>query len=104
MTDEPGLFILRDYWMSLEKNPPQEMKFIYHKYLDEMERDVREKWINRERAFIDLRILKDWQLKNWQTRTTESLYDELLKRFQEKKFISGNSNMFAQLLKNEDSF
>ena len=104
MTDEPGLFILRDYWMSLEKNQPQEMKFIYHKYLDEMERDVREKWINRERAFIDLRILKDWQLKNWQTRTTESLYDELLKRFQEKKFISGESNMFAQLLKNEDSF
>lgn len=104
MTDEPGLFILRDFWLSLEKNQPQEMKIIYYKYLDEIEKDVKEKWTNRERAFIDLRILKDWQLRNWQTRTNDSLYGDLVQKFQEKKFLTGESKMFAQLLKNEERF
>ena len=104
MTDEPGLFILRDYWLSLEKNQPLEMKVIYYRYLDEIERDAEEKWTNRERAFIDLRLLKDWQMKNWHTRTTDSLYSELLKKFQDKKFIVGSENLFSQLLKNEARF
>ena len=58
-SDEPGIFILRDYWLSLEKNQPNEMKVLYYKYLDEIEKDVIEKWTNRERAFIDLRLLKE---------------------------------------------
>ena len=103
MTDEPGLFILRDYWLSLEKNQPLEMKILYYRYLDEMERDVREKWANRERAFIDLRLLKDWHIKNWQTRTTDSLYAELLQKFHDKKFLNGDQHMFEQVLKNQDS-
>ena len=58
-SDEPGIFILRDFWLSLEKNQPNEMKVLYYKYLDEIERDVVEKWTNRERTFIDLRLLKE---------------------------------------------
>ena len=47
-------------------------------------------------------LKKDWHVKNWHSRTTESLYGELIKKFQEKKFIKGEKKMFAQMLKNEE--
>ena len=96
--DEPGIFILRDLWLSLEKNQPPEMKVIRQKYLEEIERDVQEKWANRERTFIDLKILKDWYQKDWQTRTKDSLSVELLEKFKKKKFLNSDDDIFAQLL------
>ena len=96
--DEPGIFILRDLWLSLEKNQPPEMKVIRQRYLEEIERDVQEKWANRERTFIDLKILKDWYQKDWQTRTKDSLSVELLEKFKKKKFLNSDDDIFAQLL------
>ena len=100
---EPGTFILRDAWLSMEKNQPLEMKVIRQNYLKEIENDVKEKWANRERTFIDLKLLKDWHQKDWQNRTMDSLCHDLLKKFKDKKFLSSEENIFAQLLSSKES-
>ena len=101
---EPGTFILRDAWLSLEKNQPLEMKVIRQKYLNEIENDVNEKWSNRERTFIDLKILKDWYQKDWFNRTNDSLCHELLGKFKEKKFLVSEENIFAQLIGSKECY
>ena len=100
---EPGTFILRDAWLSLEKNQPLEMKVIRQNYLNEIENDVKEKWANRERTFIDLKILKDWYQKDWYNRTNDSLCHELLRKFKEKKFLIMEDRIFTQLLASKES-
>ena len=99
---EPGTFILRDAWLSLEKNQPLEMKVIRQNYLNEIENDVKEKWSNRERTFIDLRILKDWYQNDWFNRTSDSLCHELMQKFKDKKFILSEEKIFAQLLSSKE--
>ena len=100
---EPGTFILRDAWLSLEKNQPLEMKVIRQNYLNEIENDVKEKWSNRERTFIDLKVLKDWHQKDWHNRTSDSLCHELLKKFKERKFLTNEEKIFSQLLSSKES-
>ena len=45
---------------------------------------------------------KDWHVKNWNTRTIDSLYGDMIKKFQEKNFLKGEKKMFVQLMKNEE--
>ena len=79
------------------------MKVIRQNYLDEIENDVKEKWANRERTFIDLKMLKEWHQKDWHNRTNDSLCHELLNKFKEKKFMTADENIFSQLLPSKDS-
>ena len=64
----------------------------------EVERDVIEKWETREKAMIDLRVLKEWHTNDWDIRTDDSLANEWIKFSNEKGFIKEPGNVFVQLL------
>ena len=98
MIEEKGIFLLRDIFLGMEKNQPAELRDIYNNYLKEIEADVIEKWENRDKAYIDLRVLKDWNVKNWKSLTQESLAIKLIKNLESKGFIDEPGNMFLQLL------
>ena len=100
--DDPGLFILRDAWLKFEQNQPKEMKEIHKRYLQEIKNDAEEKWTNRERSFLDLRVLQDWYIKDWHTKTHESLYEDLYVKFESKKFFKERNKMFEQLLDSQE--
>jgi len=100
--DDPGLFILRDAWLKFEQNQPAEMKDIYRKYLQEIKNDAEEKWTNRERSFLDLRVLQEWYDKDWHTKTRESLYEDLCVKFESKRFIKDSQKMFEGLLSSQE--
>ena len=95
--EEPGIFILRDIWLGMEKNQPDEIKQLYQRYLEEIKNDVERKWANRERTIVDLRLLKSWYIKNWHTRTAESLNSELVQKFVEMGFIEDGFGTFSQM-------
>ena len=95
--DEPGIVILRDIWFSFEKNQPEEVRALYQKYLKEIKEDVERKWANRERTIVDLRVLKEWYVKDWHTRTSESLYREIVSKFTSLGFIEDGFGTFSQM-------
>jgi len=100
--DDPGICILRDAWLKFEQNQPQEMQEIHRRYLREIKNDAEEKWTNRERSFLDLRVLQEWYDKDWHTKTRESLYEDLCTKFESKKFIKSRDQMFEGILGSQD--
>ena len=96
--DDPGIFCLRDVWLGLEHNQPQELKDIRVKYISEVKQDVIEKWTNREKVVINLQVLKEWHAKDWSTRTEDSLYNHWYYFFEQKGYISNPERAFSQLL------
>ena len=100
--DDPGLFILRDAWLKFEQNQPIEMQEIHRKYLREIKNEADEKWTNRERSFLDLRVLQDWYEKDWHTKTRESLFEDFYVKFESKKFIKNRSEMFENVLSSQE--
>ena len=101
--DDPGIFCLRDVWLGLQQNQPRELRDIRVKYISEVKQDVIEKWTNREKVVMNLRVLKDWHVKDWNTRTEESLYKHWRKYFDEKGFTSRAERVFSQLLSSKVS-
>lgn len=93
-----GIFILRDFWLEMEKNRPQELQDLYEAYLLEVEAHIQEKWDNRERDLIDMKVLKPWFMDDWKTRTTESAAEFYRKTFSERGYFNGETHMFTQLL------
>ena len=90
--------MLRDVWLGLEKNQPAELREIYNNYIKEIEADVIEKWESRDKAYMDLRILKDWYVKDWESLTSESLAIKFIKKLEGKEYLTEPGNMFSQLL------
>ena len=93
-----GVAILRDFWLGMEKNRPKELQEIYKKHLEEVEESIRDIWDNRDKILIDLKIIKSWHIKNWKTRTNESISKIMLHQFKDMGFISNESHIFSQLL------
>ena len=82
----------------MEKNRPKELQELYEAYLEEVEAHIQDKWDNRERDLIDMKVLKPWYLADWKTRTTESAAEFYKKAFSEREYFSGETHMFTQLL------
>ena len=71
---------------------------LYEAYLEEVEAHIKQKWDNRERDLIDMRVLKPWYLADWKSRTTESAAEFYRKIFTERGYCNGETHMFTQLL------
>ena len=82
----------------MKKNQPKELQDIYEGYLKEVEAHIKEKWENRERHLIDMKVLKPWYLHDWKTKTNESAAVFYKKEFEERGYFSGDSHLFTQLL------
>ena len=85
----------------MDKNKPRELLDLHEAYLDEVEVHINEKWANREKSLIDLKLQKEWYPKNWKTRTTESVAAGIIKVFKKKGWLNGDSHHFAQILAEE---
>ena len=95
---ELGIYILRDFWLQMPKNRREELQDIYEKYLDEVKAHLQEKWDNRERDLIDMKVLKPWYLDDWKSRTVESAAEFFRGKFKERNYFTGASHVFTQLL------
>lgn len=93
-----GVAILRDFWLNFEKNRPKELQEIYKKHLEEVEESIRDIWDNRDKILIDLKIIKSWHVRNWKTRTNESLSKIMMHQFKDLGFYSNEAHVFSQLL------
>ena len=82
----------------MPKNRPEELQEIYEKYLEEVKAHLQEKWENRERDLIDMKVLKPWYLEDWKNRTVESTAEFFRNKFTERNYINGASHVFTQLL------
>ena len=82
----------------MPKNRPEELQEIYDKYLEEVKAHIQEKWDNRERDLIDMKVLKPWFLEDWKSRTVESAAEFFKKKFKEREYFNGASHVFTQLL------
>ena len=82
----------------MEKNRPKELQEIYKKHLEEVEESIRDIWENRDRILIDLKIIKSWHIKDWKTRTNESIAKIMMHQYKDLGFISNESHIFSQLL------
>ena len=80
------------------------MKTIHNKYLGEIKDDIDGKWVNRERLVIDLRVLKNWHIEEWEKMNNQSLYNEIIKKFIENGFIEADCQLYTQLLNSKVSF
>ena len=101
---ELGIYILRDFWLQMPKNRPEELQEIYEKYLEEVKTHLQEKWENRERDLIDMKVLKPWYLDDWKNRTVESTADFFKRKFSERNYFNGASHVFTQLLSEQKVF
>ena len=95
---ELGIYILRDFWLEMDKNRPEELQNLYEDYLKEVEAHLKEKWDNRERDLIDMKVLKPWFLHDWKDRTTESAAEFFKTTFANRGYFNGDSHIFTQLL------
>ena len=88
----------------MEKNRPKEMQDIYEKHLEEVEESIKDIWENREKLLIDLKIIKKWHVKDWKTRTNDSIAKSLLQQFKNMGFLSNEAHIFSQLLIEDVSY
>ena len=82
----------------MQKNHPKELKDLYNKYIEEVEADVKEKWANREKFSIDMKVLKDWYINDWEMKDEKALSSEYLVKLVDLKYIKDDENRLAQLL------
>ena len=99
--EDPGIFCLRDVWLGLEKNWPKELKDLHTKYLDEISENVKSKWQNREKVELNVRVLKEWFVSDWQNLDPESLSDKIVQKLV-KHVLQGKepsmNSFFADIL------
>ena len=54
---------------------------IYEQYIAEVSNHIQERWENREKILMDLRILKKWLPEKWDEMTEEALYEHFMEYF-----------------------
>ena len=85
---EPGIYILKDMYLSMQKNQPVEMQRIRKLYLKEIENDIEFKWSNRERLLMDLKLFKAWYPEEWKGMSEDDLFRHFMDYFRRNRFQS----------------